>query len=156
VPTTSAGLPRLLFLLRPLTVLMKQTRQAVRAIKQSILLRILWIAATVYVVVVINVVVVVVVAAAVIVDAPDVAIAITVYVVVVVVVVATIATSNNNSYPASTKQTINNRISRSKVINTFAVIYTCEEYCAVFNNVRSWLMKSWDTCIQREPLEISK
>ncbi len=61
VPATSAGLPRLLFLLRPLTVLMKQTRQAVRAIKQPILLRILWIAATVYVVVVINVVVVVVV-----------------------------------------------------------------------------------------------
>ncbi len=44
VPATSAGLPRLsffffLFLLRPLTVLMKQTRQVVRAIKQSILLR---------------------------------------------------------------------------------------------------------------------
>ncbi len=32
VPTTSASLPRLLFLLRPLTVLMKQTRQAVCAI----------------------------------------------------------------------------------------------------------------------------
>jgi hypothetical protein len=30
------------FLLQPLTVLMKQTRQAVRAIKQSILLRCLW------------------------------------------------------------------------------------------------------------------
>jgi hypothetical protein len=38
-PTTSAGLPRLLFLLPPLTVLMLQTRQAVPAIKQSILLR---------------------------------------------------------------------------------------------------------------------
>ncbi len=32
----------LFFLLRPLTVLMKQTRHAVRAIKQSILLRCLW------------------------------------------------------------------------------------------------------------------
>jgi hypothetical protein len=42
VPATSAGLPRLLFLLRPLTVLMKQTRQVVRAIGQSILLRCLW------------------------------------------------------------------------------------------------------------------
>ncbi len=41
VPATSASLPRL-FLLRPLTVLMKQTRQAVRAIKQSILLGCLW------------------------------------------------------------------------------------------------------------------
>ncbi len=30
------------FLLRPLTVLMKQTRQVVRAAKQSILLRCLW------------------------------------------------------------------------------------------------------------------
>jgi hypothetical protein len=30
------------FLLQPLTVLMKQTRQAVHAIKQSILLRFLW------------------------------------------------------------------------------------------------------------------
>jgi len=39
VSTTSAGLPRLLFLLRPSTVLMMQTRQAVPAIKQSILLR---------------------------------------------------------------------------------------------------------------------
>jgi hypothetical protein len=45
VPATSAGLPRVSFffsflflLLRPLTVLMKQTRQAVRAIKQSIFL----------------------------------------------------------------------------------------------------------------------
>ncbi len=86
MPTTSACLPRLLFLLQPLTVLMKQTRQAVRAIKQSILLSIQWIAATVYVVVVINVVVVAVVAAAVIVAAADVAIAASVYVVVVVVV----------------------------------------------------------------------
>jgi hypothetical protein len=42
VPATSASLPKLLFLLRPLAVLMKQTRQAVRAIKQSILLRCLW------------------------------------------------------------------------------------------------------------------
>jgi hypothetical protein len=39
VPATSACLPRLLFLLQPLTVLMKQTRQVVHAIKQSILLR---------------------------------------------------------------------------------------------------------------------
>jgi hypothetical protein len=39
VPTTSASLNRLLFLLRPLTVLMKQTRKAVRAIKQFVLLR---------------------------------------------------------------------------------------------------------------------
>jgi hypothetical protein len=41
VPATSAGLSRLLFLfLRwPLTVLMKQARQAVCAFKQSILLR---------------------------------------------------------------------------------------------------------------------
>jgi hypothetical protein len=38
VPATSASLPRL-FLLRPLTVLLKQTRQAVHTIKQSILLR---------------------------------------------------------------------------------------------------------------------
>ena len=45
VPATSTGLPRvsfffsfLLLLLRPLTVLMKQTRQAVRAVKQSIFL----------------------------------------------------------------------------------------------------------------------
>ncbi len=44
-PATSAGLPRVSFffsflfwLLWPLTVLMKQTRQAVRAIKQSIFL----------------------------------------------------------------------------------------------------------------------
>ncbi len=42
VLATCAGLPRLLFLLWPLTVLMKQTRQAVHAIKQSILLRCLW------------------------------------------------------------------------------------------------------------------
>jgi len=39
VPTTNAGLPRLLCLLWPLAVLMKQTRQAVHAVKQSILLR---------------------------------------------------------------------------------------------------------------------
>ncbi len=39
VPTTSAGLPRLLFVKRPLTELMKQTRQAGCAIEQSILLR---------------------------------------------------------------------------------------------------------------------
>ncbi len=45
VPATSAGLPRVSFffsflslLLQPLTVLMKQTRQALRAIKQSIYL----------------------------------------------------------------------------------------------------------------------
>jgi hypothetical protein len=38
VPATSAGLPRLLFLLRPLTVLTKQTRKAVRPVKQSVLL----------------------------------------------------------------------------------------------------------------------
>jgi hypothetical protein len=41
VPATSAACNRLLFflfLLRPFTVLMKQTRQAVRAIKQSIFL----------------------------------------------------------------------------------------------------------------------
>jgi len=40
VPATSAAHNRLLlfFLLRPLTVLMKQTRQAVRAVKQSIFL----------------------------------------------------------------------------------------------------------------------
>jgi hypothetical protein len=44
VPTTSTGLNRLFsfLLLRPLTVLMKETRQAIRAIKQSILLRCLW------------------------------------------------------------------------------------------------------------------
>ncbi len=44
VPTTSTGLKRLCFflLLRPLTVLMKQTRQVVRAIKQSTSLRCLW------------------------------------------------------------------------------------------------------------------
>ena len=46
VPANSAGLNRLLFfLLRPFTVLMKQTRQAVLAINQSILLRCLWIQA---------------------------------------------------------------------------------------------------------------
>jgi hypothetical protein len=42
VPATSAGLPRVLFLLQPLTVLIKQTRQSVHAIRQSILLRCLW------------------------------------------------------------------------------------------------------------------
>jgi hypothetical protein len=36
VPATSAGLSRLLFLQWPLTVLMKQTRQAVHAFTQSI------------------------------------------------------------------------------------------------------------------------
>jgi len=41
VPATSAGLPRL-FLLRPLTVPMKRTRQAVCAVKQSKLLRCPW------------------------------------------------------------------------------------------------------------------
>ncbi len=41
VPATRAGLPKL-FLLQPLTVLMKQTRQAVCTIKQSILLSCLW------------------------------------------------------------------------------------------------------------------
>jgi hypothetical protein len=39
VPATSVELPMLLFLMRPLTVLMKQTRRAGHAIKQSILLR---------------------------------------------------------------------------------------------------------------------
>jgi hypothetical protein len=34
VPAASASLPRLLFLLRPLAVLMKKTRQAVHAMKQ--------------------------------------------------------------------------------------------------------------------------
>jgi hypothetical protein len=45
VPSNSAGLPSVSFffsfpflLLRPLTVVMKQTRQAVRAVKQSIFL----------------------------------------------------------------------------------------------------------------------
>jgi hypothetical protein len=38
VPATSAGLPRSLFWLQPLTVLMKQTRQAEHSVKQSILL----------------------------------------------------------------------------------------------------------------------
>ncbi len=42
MPATSTGLPRFHFLLQPLTVLIKQTRQAVCAIKQSILLRCLW------------------------------------------------------------------------------------------------------------------
>ncbi len=45
VPATSAACNRLLFflfLLRLLTVLMKQTRQVVRTIKQSIFLRCLW------------------------------------------------------------------------------------------------------------------
>jgi hypothetical protein len=46
VPATSAGLNRLLFFLQPLTVLMKQARQAVHAIKQSILLRCLWLNVT--------------------------------------------------------------------------------------------------------------
>ncbi len=36
VPATSTAHNRLLFLLRPFTVLMKQTRQAVRAVRQSI------------------------------------------------------------------------------------------------------------------------
>jgi hypothetical protein len=43
VPATCVGLNRLLFLLRPLTVLMKKTRQAVLVIKQSKLVRCLWI-----------------------------------------------------------------------------------------------------------------
>jgi hypothetical protein len=42
VPATSTSLPRLPVLLQPLKVLMKHTRQAVIAIKQSILLRCLW------------------------------------------------------------------------------------------------------------------
>ncbi len=42
MPTDTAGLPRLLFLIWPLRLLMKQTRQAVHAIKQSILLRCPW------------------------------------------------------------------------------------------------------------------
>jgi hypothetical protein len=42
VPATSAGRARLLFLLQPLAVLMKQIRQAVCAVKQTILLRCLW------------------------------------------------------------------------------------------------------------------
>jgi len=42
VPGTSTGFLRFLFLMRPLTVLMKQTRQAGHTIKQSILLRCLW------------------------------------------------------------------------------------------------------------------
>jgi hypothetical protein len=49
VPATSAAYSRLLFflfLLRPLTVLMKQTRQAVRAVKPSIFLRCLWLTQT--------------------------------------------------------------------------------------------------------------
>ncbi len=39
---TSASLSRLLFLLRPFIVLMKQTRQVAHTVKQSILLRCLW------------------------------------------------------------------------------------------------------------------
>jgi hypothetical protein len=39
MPATSAGLSRLLFLRWPLTVLMKQTRQVVCTLKQSLLLR---------------------------------------------------------------------------------------------------------------------
>jgi hypothetical protein len=46
MPATRAGLPRLFFM-RPLTVLMKQTRQAGRTIKQSILLGCLWAESTV-------------------------------------------------------------------------------------------------------------
>ncbi len=44
MPASIAGLSRLLFLFLwwPLMILMKQTRQAVRAFKQSILLRCLW------------------------------------------------------------------------------------------------------------------
>jgi len=42
VLATSAGLPRLLFLLRPLTVLIRQTRQEVCTINQSVLLKCLW------------------------------------------------------------------------------------------------------------------
>jgi hypothetical protein len=42
VPAISTGLSSLLFLRCPLTVLMKQTRQAVCTFKQSILLRCLW------------------------------------------------------------------------------------------------------------------
>ncbi len=45
MPATSAAHNRILFflfLLQPFTVLMKQTRQAVHAIKQSIFLRCLW------------------------------------------------------------------------------------------------------------------
>jgi hypothetical protein len=44
VPATSATFLAffLFFLLRPLTVLMKQTRQAVHAVKHSLLLRCLW------------------------------------------------------------------------------------------------------------------
>ncbi len=43
MPAASAGLPivSVFFWLRPLTVLMKQIRQAIRAIKQPILLRFL-------------------------------------------------------------------------------------------------------------------
>ncbi len=36
VPTTGTSLPMLLFLLPPLTVLMKHARQAVHAVKQSL------------------------------------------------------------------------------------------------------------------------
>ncbi len=46
MPATSVGLAKWLILLPPLRELMKQTRQAVRAIKQSILLRCLWIKQT--------------------------------------------------------------------------------------------------------------
>jgi hypothetical protein len=50
VPATSASLSRLLFLRWPLTVLMKQTRQAVHAFKQSILLKCLCLHATIFMV----------------------------------------------------------------------------------------------------------
>jgi hypothetical protein len=49
VPATSAGLPRLLFFMQLLTVLMKPTRQAGRPIKQSILLRCLCLTPHVYI-----------------------------------------------------------------------------------------------------------
>ncbi len=42
VPANNADLSKLLFLLGLLAVLIKQTRQVVRAFKQSILLRCLW------------------------------------------------------------------------------------------------------------------
>ncbi len=42
MPGTSVAHNRLLFLLRPFTVLMKQTRQVVFTVKQSIFLRCLW------------------------------------------------------------------------------------------------------------------
>ncbi len=44
---TSTRLPMLLFLLRPLTELTKQTRQVVCAVKQSIFLRCLWLGSTI-------------------------------------------------------------------------------------------------------------